>query len=361
MSSNKSKENRENKSKEDKSSNKEERKTLVLPVSGGSFPVQLAILCQLFDINYHPDITLGSSGGNVCSYVSLAGNWTSYGVIRISKMINSNMFVSSWMPPDFDFLPSRILGYFRGSFYDSGSGTNSFFTNFFTKQTVMRDEIWTGTVNRKLQKSQLFCNTSQEKSKLDISNFCPNISASLDPIYLSGDLYKISGACSASASIPIYVPEKIVDNVSYVDGGVMYASPLSTLKNCLGKCHIIYVSSFDTENGKAVGFDGYTDIAQVGKTTFSEMSQSLCYQDRLAGIELVKKNKPCKYKTIEKLNAEKLKEVIKKTEKYKYSMIELFPLGDICPLDLASFSGSDVISMMEQVTKDGFGARIWKR
>ncbi|GAG65023.1 unnamed protein product, partial [marine sediment metagenome] len=47
---------------------------LVLPVSGNFFPAQLSMLSELINNDYDPQIILGTSGGAVCSILSLGAD-----------------------------------------------------------------------------------------------------------------------------------------------------------------------------------------------------------------------------------------------------------------------------------------------
>jgi hypothetical protein len=60
-------------------------KIYILPVSGGGFPAQLALLAEMYDAmsiikgkhistkDYVPDLAMASSGGNVSIYTAMAG------------------------------------------------------------------------------------------------------------------------------------------------------------------------------------------------------------------------------------------------------------------------------------------------
>ena len=83
---------------------------LVLPVSGGGFVSQLAIIQHLCTIDYKPDITLASSGGNVSAYISMAASWKWAAIERISRDLSQDLFVKPWN--DIMIL-SIITGYFK--------------------------------------------------------------------------------------------------------------------------------------------------------------------------------------------------------------------------------------------------------
>ena len=129
-------------------------KLLVLPVSGGAFPLQLALIAELSNPIHHinkniePDLVMASSGGNVAAYISLAAQWDGNKISDIAKNLHSSMFIQSWWPSYLKFMPSWMIGYFKGSLYCNGSGATELFEKMFTPETIAKTEIWTGTLNR---------------------------------------------------------------------------------------------------------------------------------------------------------------------------------------------------------------------
>ena len=120
----------------------------ILPVSGGAFPVQLGFIRELNKLGITPDISLGSSGGNVAAYIAAATGWNPENYVNIVKPIHNGMFLASWWPYYLSFLPSYIPGYFKGSIYANGTGADVYFKKMFQPETVIQTEIWSGTMNR---------------------------------------------------------------------------------------------------------------------------------------------------------------------------------------------------------------------
>ena len=132
-------------------------KVLVLPVSGGAFYIQLAIMLMLCDKGYVPDIILGSSGGNVVAYLSLGAKWNKYPLLRMARKLKSTFFCREWSSVN---IINIIKSYYTGSLFDQGDteAVKSFFREHFTERLITDVEIWTGVYDRQLKKSQLFCN-----------------------------------------------------------------------------------------------------------------------------------------------------------------------------------------------------------
>jgi hypothetical protein len=359
-------------------------KVWVFPVSGGSFPKQLGLLDELIEQNTNhtnygdkPDVSLASSGGNVSVYTALAGDYSIDGIERISRMLNSNLFLSSWWPGPVDFLPSWTIGFFRGAAYNHGYGVDTIFNQIFTNQTIGREEIWTGTTNMDVSRAQLFCNRSKDKSVLNMKNFDPPLVGCTPPIYLDSNVDKIAQVSIASASIPTVVPEQEVDGMPLYDGGVLYASPLTPLQNVIqGQregLHIIYFSSFDMDSECPPGSEVYT-MSQIGTTTFDEIIRGLCVKDRLTGVELIKSFGVVKTKSVIVDNRARERDCIEKDDiivngklsdmlalsKNSYSsLLELYPIGnENDSLNLASFTGEDVVALLEK-TRKHYGVRLW--
>lgn len=353
----------------------------VLPVSGGFFVNQLGIICELLSKNIlidnsvtyrscdknrnneksnKPDVILASSGGNVSAYITLAGNWEVQGIERCSRMLNSSLFISSWCPEGLSFIPSWVIGYFRGSLYNSGKGVDELFNTMFTSSLITRTEIWTGTVNQFYNKASIFCNRSKENTLLKTELFNPKAVGSMPLSYLDGNIDDIAQVSVASASIPTLVKGQKIDGEIYVDGGVIFASPLTPMRDVISSSsgshlHIIYISSFDMENIKTDNKVG--NLFQMGQNTLGEMVQSLCIQDRLTAIDIIKRRSRGIVKFISscEINIDNIIDIEKNSEN---SLLELFPTGDGIEIDITSFTGEDVVKLIKEARKS-YGARLW--
>lgn len=376
----------------------------VFPVSGGAFPVQLGLLAELTaNQNIIPDLALGSSGGNVAAYICHACQWKGSGstMTEIVKPINSEMFVTSWWPKGLRFMPSWMIGYFKGSVYSSGTGATELFQKMFTKESICSTEIWTGTLNKVTGKGQFFCNRRQADSILKPSRddtYASLFSRDCMPLtYMNADIELISKVTIASASIPVLVPEQIINNQVYVDGGTLFASPLTALQDsileaidqqnqtkivhppsniplCSNVCqsnnecnsqtsvecnreifHIDYFSSFDmqvnsTSAGRGTLYDNST--LAVG-----ELIKSMCIQDRLAAIELLRTPGYVTFYAEMDGTQENLKKVQAIRTISPKTLLEMYPSKNNS-INLLSFTGQDIINLMSE-TQKSYKLRFW--
>ena len=153
------------------------------------------------------------------------------------------------------------------------------------------------------------------------------------------------------------------NEVPHVDGGVLFASPLTGLQDVLVKIsaeslHITYINIFNINSDNPDQEKGeVNNILNVGTFTFDELVKSLIVQDRLVGINLVKNNTK---KTRFLQGTAKygiLKELEQMISSSKFSLLELYP-EPTEPLELTRFSGEDVLKMMETI-KNNFFFRLW--
>jgi predicted acylesterase/phospholipase RssA len=227
---------------------------MVLPVSGGGFPAQLGLIQALLDGGYSPPhLVLASSGGNVAAYVAAMAGWNVNAISRVSKSLTQDLFIRNWIP----FPLHHLFGFFQGSLYRHGNGADSLLSTYSTQSSIQRTEIWTGCYNSLRKKAHFFCNRSADSTLLDHSYVDEDLMQCLPPTYLDGDMARISTVGMASASIPTIVPPVMIDGEPYVDGGLLYASPLTALQDALleasdrqygGRLHLTYVNSFDLQD-----------------------------------------------------------------------------------------------------------------
>jgi predicted acylesterase/phospholipase RssA len=217
----------------------------VLPVSGGGFPAQLQQLIYFANekqiatgtsdengnyLEYTPDICLGTSGGNVSSYIGLSGNWTEGGIKRVVKTLNSNMFSQTWWPGPMGFLPTWILGIFEGAIFKPGYGPSHLFKAFSDNRSIQEVEIWSGTFNKSQKRSGFFCNKKLEDSYISSTTYSPFLFKTMPLVYMNGDIDLISKVAVASASVPILFKPVEIAGEEYIDGGVTYSSPLTVMQ-----------------------------------------------------------------------------------------------------------------------------------
>ena len=332
---------------------------LVLPVSGGGFVSQLAILQHLCESKFIPDITLASSGGNVAAYVAAAADWKWPAIERIARELSQDLFVRAWNNVA---AIAMIMGYFKGDVYDKGSGVYGFLARHFTSLSITKYEIWTGTYNESRQRARLLCNRTAKDSIVFISQIDHDLTQSMEPIFASGNIELIADAGVASASIPAVVPAQKIMGEYYIDGGVAGASPLTIMHEPILKytrdnnaaLHIVYVNSVDlsSPNNKPIH-----NVIDTWHQATRNLVRSQTVIDRLSGYELLrchpgimnKEEFPCTYE-----NLERVKQI---QHKVKYSMLELYPTGTF-GIDVARFNGEDVIGAIHAAYSN-CRCRLW--
>ena len=225
-------------------------KVYVLPVSGGWFPMQLMLLGQVYQARllnaggrfksaqeYTPDICCAASGGNIATYIAMAGDWSDAGISRVSSNIHSEMFCRNWWPGYMTFLPTWVLGIFAGALFRTGYGANMLLDKIFTPSTIQKTEIWTGTFNQSTRTCELFCNKKPGETYVWPLTYNRFLYRSMPLNFLRGNMMEIGKAIMASASIPFIFNSQTIGNHEYADGGIMYASPLTPLQDEI--CRIV--------------------------------------------------------------------------------------------------------------------------
>lgn len=387
-------------------------RVVVLPVSGGAFAIQLGILLKLCDAKYQPDLVLSSSGGNVAAYTCLAANWKSQGIKRIVKSLNSNFFITSWTEGPFVFIPGWLVGFFRESFFNSSTVGIDFFKENFNSNTVVKTEIWTGTVECSQKKAQLFCNRDAKTSCIASLGNLSTVGASgmistdsksgvtqcqteatstlgydadksvtikpstvckldtklygcLEPIYLNGNVELVAQAALASASIPTIVPPQKINDKLYADGGVTHASPLTIMKDAINNLeekynpglHITYINSFDLDKPDPISHN-YMAGVHNGKITMFEIVQNFSIQDRIAGIDLIRHPDIKMYSTEGTITEiSDITAIENARSKCRRSFIEYYPISNEA-VDLKCFEWQDVDKLMTK-TCNKFKYRVW--
>lgn len=332
---------------------------LVLPVSGGGFVSQLAILQHLCESRFIPDLTLASSGGNVAAYVAAAANWKWSGIERVARELTQDLFARTWNSVASLAL---IVGYFEGNVYTKGSGVYDFLSRHFTSETIVRHEIWTGTYNKDRQKARLFCNRSKDASIVDVTCIDHDLTQSMEPIFTGGDIEIIAKAGIASASIPAIVPAQMIYDEPYIDGGIAGASPLTIMQEPILKyvhdnetsLHIVYVNSVDLSSPN---LKPCHNVLDTWRQATQDMVRSQTVIDRLSGYELLRchpgiMNKEefiCNYE-----NLERIKEI---RSKVMYSLLEIYP-SQQSDVNIVGFTGEDVVTAIRK-TYGNCKCRLW--
>lgn len=332
---------------------------LVLPVSGGGFVSQLAILQHLCESKFVPDLTLASSGGNVAAYVAAAANWKWPAIERIARELSQDLFAKPWNNV---LSLSMIIGYFKGDVYDKGSGVHDFLSRYFTSSSITKYEIWTGTYNKNRQQARLFCNRSAEESIVNVSCIDHDLTQSMEPVFANGNIELIAQAGVASASIPAIVPPQRILGEDYVDGGVAGASPLTIMQEPILKytqdndapLHIVYVNSVDLSSPNLKPIHNVLD---TWRQATNDLVRSQTVIDRLSGYELLRCHPGVMHKEEFVCTYENLERVKLIQSRVKYSMLEIYPT-DRFDIEIVKFNGDDVINAIHTAYKN-CKCRLW--
>lgn len=331
----------------------------VLPVSGGGFVTQLAILQHLGTMHLTPDLVLASSGGNVAAYVAAAADWKWPGIERISREITHNLYVSPWSSVS---AFSLIIGYFEGNVFNKGSGISDFLHTHFTPESIKKYEIWTGTYNKNKQRARLFCNRNRKHSIINTKNIDYSLTQSLTPVFCNGNIELISTVSVASASIPAVVPAQIIEDEYYIDGGIAGASPLtimqepllSIVKSTKDPLHLVYINSVDLASPN---IGTCHNVIDTWKQATHDLVRSQTVIDRLSGYEIIrcqpgfvhKEEFPCTYENLKLIKA--------LYDKIQFSLLEIYPL-DNYDINILKFTGNDVIDAMHRAYNN-CACRFW--
>lgn len=325
---------------------------MILPVSGGGFVCQLAIIQHLCEANMIPDLTVASSGGNLAAYVAAAADWKWNGIERISRELKNELLVSPWT--NFSLL-STIVGYFKGNAFNRGKGISDLLKELFNENTITKYEIWTGVYNKTKQKARLVCNRNEKTSIIKFSSLDDELTQSMSPIYADGDIDLISQASIASASIPALIPTQKIFEDDYFDGGMASSSPLILIKGPLvDYCHknnlplhIIYINCIDLSFSDTVDINNVLDSCKQAAATLIKSQTVL---DRLAAYDILKYQNGVINREEFECNRGTLELVKERQKTCKSSLLEIFP-KDRIEVDILRFNGDDVISKIKTVYK----------
>lgn len=320
-------------------------KLLILPISGPKFVNQIAAILHLSEINFVPDVTFSSSGGNVTAYLCSAANWQRHKILKLCYTLNSGLFVKKWCYSDGI---AFIIGFFRGTVYNKGEGAKKWLEEMFDQETIQKDEIWTGTYNKKLQKPCLFTNKNKSNF-IEGECFYTGINQCMPLCYTSGDIDLLSKSIMASACIPGVVPEQYIDGEPYSDGGVYSASPIVLLSEPFlkyfhkkekegEKLNLIYISPSSSYDSNCNEYINMLDNMKQASDNFVKSNAIL---DKVMAYNMItKKNRIimeseflCTLGNMQRVN--KLWEIVDR------SMLEIYPT-EVISVSLSNFSGEDV-------------------
>ena len=324
---------------------------LVLPVSGGAFVSQLAIIQHLTEIEYRPDIIFGSSGGNVAAYIAIAAEWKWAAIERMLGEVSSEMFAKPWynIPPI-----AFLMGILKGNIYDSGAGVKDFFLRHFNESLINSIEVWTGTNNLEEQRSAIFCNRSS--SQLLVENFDYELYNSCPLQYLSGNIEEIAAVAIASASIPSLVPPVVIRGQHYVDGGMSGASPLTIFHQVIATTvekqgldlHITYVNSCNLS--KTVdNIDG--NVFQTWKQAVRDLVRGQTAIDRGVAHSLINKEKRVLRELYGKCDHETMLMIKERRNSSRYSLLEIFPVESY-EVDITNFTGKESAEVLHEAYRN---------
>jgi predicted acylesterase/phospholipase RssA len=333
----------------------------ILPISGGRFVSQLAGLQYLCENDIKPNVTLASSGGNVAALIASAANWKWAGIERVSRDLTNDLFAMQWSNIS---VVSSIIGWFQASRYKEGKNITGFLNKYFTKETIMNDEVWTGTFNKDQKRTCLFCN--KKDSILDISYINFDLTQSTLPIFANGDINLIGKYGTASASIPSLVPPQKIIGSWYEDGGVSSSSPLTVMSDPIlnyvvknnSSMHLIYLNSINLSNHKENSINNIIDNIKI---TTEDFIRSSVVNDRLAAYKLLKNFEKVDHDVIDNkeficnyINIEKIKTI---QTLVKYSLLEIYP-NTKYEINIINFNGDDIINEIHKSYKD-LSCRFW--
>jgi len=323
----------------------------ILPVSGGHFVNQVALISLLCDHNYKPKLLLGSSGGAIAAYIGLCADWKYNGILRVMEDISSELFVKSWWGTTLGpHIPSGVIGIFKGAIYKHGKGADEVLKKYLTPDSVTRCEIWAGTYNKDTGTAGMFCNKSYEKSYVKSDDSIPSMPTTIN--YLNGNIDNVSKSIYASSCIPTLLPAVDIGGEKYFDGGLVSASPLFPLSDYLPNClKIFYISSFNMEKEKADLVD-CSNIIQIGMGSMAEAVTGLCMADRIFAVRLVMKCDKMHYTYLE--NIGEALDIYRKSER---AVMELFPREDR-QVNITKFDSKDSIPIIERI-RIRYGIRLW--
>lgn len=332
------------------------KRILVLPVSGGAFPYQLGLIRRILLTDTTPhDLVLATSGGNVCANILNASGYDLRTYDRLIKKLDGPLFAKKWQ--EFEIIPDWIWTAIKGTAYQRSDLGTKLLTEIYSYRDPEFLEIWTSTMDLTKRRVQLWCNRAS--TALNFTTFDRTEVRCLNPKYLAGDVGKIAKLAMASAALPMFVDPVMIDRHLHRDGGVAYSSPLTPLRDVIvatyPEYHLDYISSYDMETSETAD---YSSLSGDGINTLQDILQSLNYNDRKVGLDLLRdgvgnplhEEGICDHDTLIRINKIRMK--------YKRSMLELFPFS-YKSIDIINIANNEVRDRIKSVAGSGCGYRLW--
>lgn len=331
--------------------------------------LQLIAAASSQERQWRPNVTLASSGGNVCAYITSAADWDYNRMEYIATMVTPSMFMSEWLP----VTPlSPIAGFFQGSVYNRGSGVSSLFHDLFTETSIKKHEVWTGTYDKTERKSRLFCNLSARETCLPMDHLNVGSAQCLDSYYMDGDISLIAKVSVASASIPTIVPPQNILGGMYQDGGVAMASPLTMMQDPISRrarsdergrgssLHIMYINSMDVSSPRNPDDAArFRNIIGNSQDTVSDMVRAQTVVDRSVALGLIARSRRHTMYLDFKWHISNIEKLVTflRADHVAGSVTEVYPIQPI-EIDIINFTPEDVTSAMTRA-RLGCRARFW--
>jgi hypothetical protein len=265
--------------------------------------------------------------------------------------LNSDVYVKSWWGETMSYyIPSGLIGFFKGSIYQHGYGTGDMLKQYLTKSSITETEIWVGTYNMTCCNAEMLCNKSYKTSFVRTNDNVSSIPFRIK--YLDGDFDNIGKAIYASAAIPTIVPSLEINKENYYDGGLLFASPLIPLSDYLPKClKIMYISSYNMEEEKISPMDK-SNIFQIGYGALTETATGRCMVDRLFAVRLVMRCDKTNFNQYDNIH-----DALSVYNSAKRAVIELYPKDNYC-VDITDFDGELLKQSINRIKKK-YGVRLW--
>lgn len=320
----------------------------VLPISGGAFPVQLALMLEA---GISPKLMLGASGGNIAAYLYSACDGNETKLKEIVSMINKNMFISG----------SKIGAFLRGHFL-KGKGVEELFSKIFTEESIQKHEIITLTCSQDEMAPRVFSNKNKNSSFFGELDKIDDILFQIKEVeHLDGKMNEIAIITMASASIPGLVEPQIFNGKRYSDGGVCYASaftPLSSyirdklsLETTREPVQMIYMACY---NMKLIGS---MESQYQGKLRhILEIAHFATLQDRANAIDFVSHFGSMVLEEKENVSRDQLRLRLSQIQNKNYAMI-LYPQG-YPEINIIDFTPQNILDVME-IARQNYSYYLW--
>lgn len=281
---------------------------MILPISGGGLFTQLGLICNLMESNpdYRADIMMGSSGGCLASYITLASNFQPEYIINIVKRLSHRDYIKT------GWTPELVKAFYQNYLYSDNE--HSIINDIVVTGIIEEVEIWTGAFDSNGSKAALFCNLPRNKCRL---RFDREQLGTAPCVYLDGNADEVVDSIRASVNIPCLKPQVNIRGKKYSDGGGRYASPLSSLKNEVSRIssfHLIYISSENLDKGE---YREHNNIIKTGIIGVNELIRSIKIQDRQVARDMIPDANSIELST--------LQEYFQIRGKYNRTLLELYP------------------------------------